>query len=378
MLGHRLKFTDVMNNNHCVKTINFHFRLTEGKRSTMEAISVLVLMLAATADCTRYVSVEGNLTSIPNDDIPTDTDNLDLYKNKINNLTYLGKYSSNLIYLDLSINRIPDIPMGFFLNCSSLLTLNISANRIANLPNEIFFGLIRLETLDLEDNNFDQMPTYYNTFHGLVSLERIYLSESWFKTLPCLGPHSPNLTYFYAQESGSFTLTDSCMNGLDSLISLDFTKTNTTFAISQYVFPRSLRYVRLYDVPNYGFAFNKTTELLCIDSEKSSSSVMPWFPYILHSIYSLSFTDGKLDCLGYGDLQRIQFASYMYFYNNQLQYFPDNTCDAGNGGIPPYDKAVPISLPNLQHIDLSNDWLVEFPDVRGARQRARACARVRK
>ncbi|XP_035794577.1 insulin-like growth factor-binding protein complex acid labile subunit [Anopheles albimanus] len=80
-----------------------------------------------------------------------------------------------LTVLDLSTNRIIDVPNGVFGNLRNLKALNLSGNAV-QLTNATFTGLERLRSLDLSSNNISMLPM--GGFAGLLSLDNLNLRHN--------------------------------------------------------------------------------------------------------------------------------------------------------------------------------------------------------
>ena len=82
--------------------------------------------------------------------------------------------------LDLSFNRIADIPVELPMRLPHLSCLNISFNQLTYLP-ESFGFLFHLKSATLCHNNLKQLP---QSFIHLVKLKKIDLSHNLLKELP--------------------------------------------------------------------------------------------------------------------------------------------------------------------------------------------------
>nr|CAI5820613.1 unnamed protein product [Callosobruchus analis] len=82
---------------------------------------------------------------------------------------------SSLVILNLSKNKIAEIPNGIFQNFSSLEWLDLSGNHV-QLNNRSFAGLNRLKTLNLGHNNIEVLPEV--VFNELTMLKHLDVSEN--------------------------------------------------------------------------------------------------------------------------------------------------------------------------------------------------------
>lgn len=114
-------------------------------------------------------------------------DNLKIIDLSVNNITALndGDFQSRqLVYLNLSRNRIRNINARAFLTLHSLLSLDLSHNEISSLPVGTFSFLEQLEDLHLQGNPFQVLD---GMFEGLINLR---ILEVGFYTICCAKPRS--------------------------------------------------------------------------------------------------------------------------------------------------------------------------------------------
>lgn len=95
-----------------------------------------------------------------------------------NLLEYIGLHSfsslHNLIHLDLSYNKIGDIPRGAFNSTSRLFSLQLQGNRLGQVRHGyIFSGLSQLDFLELSYNDISDIPSGF--FKGLSNLHDLRL-----------------------------------------------------------------------------------------------------------------------------------------------------------------------------------------------------------
>lgn len=115
--------------------------------------------------------------------------NLDLSKNRIATLPEdLGKFK-HLKQLNLDTNKLQMLPTCI-VNLKKLEMLNVSNNQIATLPHS-FSNLSNLKQVYLNSNNFNHFPLQ---LLGLPSLEVVELSNNKITEIPC------GMSNFYATE----------------------------------------------------------------------------------------------------------------------------------------------------------------------------------
>lgn len=94
-----------------------------------------------------------------------------------NEILPITQYLRNL---DLSNNKIKQLPTQLFTKTQILKTLNLSNNKIEFIPDEISL-LIKLETVNLSENLLQALPL---SISQLKNLKQINLSKNNFKSIP--------------------------------------------------------------------------------------------------------------------------------------------------------------------------------------------------
>ena len=82
----------------------------------------------------------------------------------------------SLELLDLSNNKLTDLPRGLFSGFYNLQTLHLSGNNISAINEDVFIGLTKLHTLDLSSNFIESVPD--NAFKGLNILRTLSMSSN--------------------------------------------------------------------------------------------------------------------------------------------------------------------------------------------------------
>ncbi|CAF1267962.1 unnamed protein product, partial [Adineta ricciae] len=149
-------------------------------------------------NCSCYNRVvrcsHAQLTSIPYEQMPIDTEELYLDANDIKEIPL--ELTNRLIYLiriDLSYNKLRVISANIFANLTRLETLILSYNKIRCLESSSFKGLKNLRILSLHGNEISTIPE--GSFNDLTSLSHVALGgnplycdchlgwlSSWIKT----------------------------------------------------------------------------------------------------------------------------------------------------------------------------------------------------
>lgn len=125
-----------------------------------------------------------------------------------------------LTYLDLSSNRIKDIPDGVFRNLFRLVALNLKDNLIRRIGNGSFSGLTSVRTLYLSGNGIVEISPA--AFIGLSQLQTLDLSHQNFVTLErdsFLGLRS--VFRLDLSHNKLKRIQDGAFNGLLKLLTLD-------------------------------------------------------------------------------------------------------------------------------------------------------------
>ena len=77
--------------------------------------------------------------------------------------------------LELDFNQLTTLPAGLFDDLTNLISLDLSDNHLITLPAGIFGTLLKSKTLDLRNNHLTGLRPDSPLFHGLHSIERLYL-----------------------------------------------------------------------------------------------------------------------------------------------------------------------------------------------------------
>lgn len=96
--------------------------------------------------------------------------------NKIKTIDSSIQFYAELIYLDLSINHLFNIPGRTFYYQKKLEELHLNHNKISSITNRTFVGLISLTVLNLRGNFLDTIER--GTFSSLQKLEELNLGQN--------------------------------------------------------------------------------------------------------------------------------------------------------------------------------------------------------
>jgi len=89
---------------------------------------------------------------------------------------------TNLKYLDLEYNELPNLPEAIFNGLTNLKDLTLRWNGLTALSAVVFNGLTNLEVLKLSYNKLAALPAA--VFNGLKNLKTLYLSKNELTGLP--------------------------------------------------------------------------------------------------------------------------------------------------------------------------------------------------
>ncbi|KAM0679485.1 hypothetical protein GINT2_002328 [Glugoides intestinalis] len=89
---------------------------------------------------------------------------------------------TNLESLSLVNNNIKELQPNLFNNLQKLEYLNLSKNKLTELPSCVFDGLVNLKSLRLEDNNIKELQP--NLFNNLQKLKSLNLSSNKLTEIP--------------------------------------------------------------------------------------------------------------------------------------------------------------------------------------------------
>ncbi|XP_035494499.1 vasorin-like [Scophthalmus maximus] len=122
--------------------------------------------------------------------VPTTSKELYIFQNGINTLSQDDfKGLVELEMLDLSQNKLAEIPDGVFEMLSKLKNLDLSSNHITHISKGSFSGLVQLERLYLHGNTIQSI--HLEAFEGLEMLLELKLQGNQLTSLPSL--HFPSL-----------------------------------------------------------------------------------------------------------------------------------------------------------------------------------------
>ncbi|XP_060883324.1 vasorin b [Labrus mixtus] len=173
--------------------------------------------------------------------VPSSTKSLYLFANGIEGLkTEDFDGMENLEMLDLSQNKLTELPERVFEPLASLRNLDLSSNQITHISEKCFHGMALLERLYLYSNYIESIhPAAFNGLEHLLELKlqgngltslpaltmpRLLLLDLRFNVLPILGPsdlQTPNLESLKLGGVGLTDLNKELIESLQNLHELD-------------------------------------------------------------------------------------------------------------------------------------------------------------
>ncbi|KXJ25097.1 G-protein coupled receptor GRL101 [Exaiptasia diaphana] len=175
-----------------------------------------------------------SLTDLPSK-IPYETSALMLQENQINTIpNHAFANLPNLLYVDISNNRIFRIKPEAFNNGTSIEVIRLNMNFLMEIPQKTFRPLEHLKTLDLGRNLIKDLTK--NTFSGLSELSVLYLQDNNISSLPDgVFQHLSKLIFLNLKDNSLKHLSRNTFRGLLSLMHLNL-QGNKLSTISQSLF----------------------------------------------------------------------------------------------------------------------------------------------
>ena len=113
----------------------------------------------------------------------------------------------DLAILDLSFNRLSDLPQRFLYPLKDLRTLTLEYNQIADITPMAFWGAKQLTELDLTGNELTSVPG--KALRLLSSLKRLVLRSNWPKSVGGNSFYNLPLDYLDIGDNGATVVIDS-------------------------------------------------------------------------------------------------------------------------------------------------------------------------
>ncbi len=119
---------------------------------------------------------DGEISETELADFAPEDGHLDLSNLNLSDISLLKGLSDKVTYLDLSGNKITEIPEGFFDNMTGLEELDLNSNHIKDLPNNLFKNCKKLSWINLRANNLEKIKK--DTMSGLSQLSELELDNN--------------------------------------------------------------------------------------------------------------------------------------------------------------------------------------------------------
>ncbi|XP_067237383.1 vasorin b [Chanodichthys erythropterus] len=253
--------------------------------------------------------------------VPTMAKNLYVFKNGIESLSQDDFVDlDSLEMLDLSQNKLTELPDRVFEPLSSLHNLDLSANQIAHISKESFAGLELLERLYLYSNLIESIhPAAFDGLQQLLELKlqgnkltimpalklpHLLLLDLRFNSIPSPGPNdlqTPKLESLKLGGLGLSSLNEELLGSFKNLHELDISNNQLT------TFPGVLREARGLVVlslagnpigPVKWEDFEKLSELVDLDISNLSLQGLPeTLSQLFPHLERLSVAENPFNCL---------------------------------------------------------------------------------
>lgn len=252
--------------------------------------------------------------------VPTFTKSLYLFSNGIEGLTtedFDGL--DNLEMLDLSQNKLTELPERVFEPLTSLRNLDLSSNQITHISEECFQGLALLERLYLYSNVIETIhPAAFNGLEHLLELKlqgnqlrslpalsmpQLLLLDLRFNVLPTLGPsdlQTPNLESLKLGGVGLTSLNRELIGGLKNLHELDISGNQLESFPSVLKETQGLIHLSLAGNPMGPLKFQDLQghQLQELDISSLSLQALPEeLPQLLPNLRKLTVAENPFNCL---------------------------------------------------------------------------------
>lgn len=253
--------------------------------------------------------------------VPSFTKNLYLFANGIEVLKredFIGMQSLEM--LDLSQNKLTQLPERVFEHLTSLRNLDLSSNQITHISEECFQGMALLERLYLYSNNIESIHSA--AFNGLdhllelklqnngltslpvLSMPKLLLLDLRFNSLPILGPshiQTPNLESLKLGGVGLTSLNKDLVGNLKNLHELDISENELKSFPTVLRETNGLINLNLADNaigPLTAEDFWNLGELQELDISNLSLQGLPKeFPQLLPHLRKLTIAENPFNCL---------------------------------------------------------------------------------
>ncbi|CAG9767244.1 unnamed protein product [Ceutorhynchus assimilis] len=162
------------------------------------------------------IMINSQITKLNFDRFPDIIEYLTLASNEIENVEQGNNSLENLISLDLSENKLPNITKNYFVKIRNLKYLNLSKNEINSIDFDSFKNNQVLEELDLSQNPLDNLDFY------LPDLKKLDLNGCNLTILSSkIFPKSYNLNYLDMSNNRIYHLETETFSKMPNLTSIN-------------------------------------------------------------------------------------------------------------------------------------------------------------
>lgn len=239
--------------------------------------------------------------------------------NKIKTIDSSIQFYGELIYLDLSINHLFNIPVKTFTFQTKLEELHLNHNKISSVSNRTFIGLQALTVLNLRGNFIDELG--YRVFATLPKLEELNLGQNRITRIdPNAFDNLPNLRVLMLDDNQLSVVPSLALSPLNNLAEL-FLGLNSFATVQRGSF-EMLKHLTRLDLKGAAL-YN-----LSLDT----------FQGLEHSLRQLDLSDNRLKKIPTVHLSSLNRLEDLSLGQNEFELIPE-------GGF--------VGLKNLRRIDIT-------------------------
>jgi Leucine-rich repeat (LRR) protein len=286
---------------------------------------------------------------------------LEINQNPITNVTTSQQYSSNLTYIDMSMNSLTSLPMENLPVCLNLQTLNLDFNKIQHVNDNAFIGFHSLTTLGLNAfadlSNLSELNLANNhltSFDFAIvkqnpQLKKLEINANFMKNLTTSQQYSSNLTYI---DLGWNSLTSLPMENLPVFLNLQ------TLELEK----NQIQHVN----DNAFIGFHNLTTL---DLRQNKIQILPMGAFAdLPNLSELNLANNHLTSFDFAivkqnpQLKKLEInANYITNVTTSQQYSSNLTyIDLGRNCLTSLPMKKLPDFPNLQRLSIYTNNLAEF------------------
>ena len=283
--------------------------------------------------------------------------------NKLMGLPVLDRAALSLATLDLSYNRISNLPGGYFQNMASLYTLYLTGNSLTSLKFPDLSGLVSLNSLGISSNRITSFNS--QVFQGLTSLTHVNIRSNEITEFPCIALYSEQtdrtLT-FSASYNKIESITNECITALLRFKQLSLYLNNNELD-SIDLFEPLIPLLLEFAISGNGFNHflqgdgNSSWILESLSLEGSNFTTCPVFPLgMRNSTKELHLGGNGMECIDSEHLKGFDSLNTLELNDNKLTSFPSPNCSS----VVPSGM---VMLPVLEKLVLANNKITLIPNL---------------